>query len=182
MWRALTLSLAILVAGCSNLQLVSRYDDETDRGAAKLQRDLAGFFVGIDADPRGPDATFAANQGFYKKAAVDIAALQARAGGLYRNSLTVEQLALVRDNLAWLALLHKGCVSGALQEPQREAVRENGIDASLDCRTDHGASADLPDRGDQRLNPALVSVVRRLLDQQLGAVMALEMAKRRGEK
>ncbi|WP_310496413.1 hypothetical protein [Sandarakinorhabdus sp.] len=181
LFMPVVLAAGLVLSACSNIQLVSRYDETTDAGAAKLQRDLSSFFVGIDAAPMGDEATFAANQGFYKRAAIDVSALQARAAGLYKNAITIEQLVLVRDNLAWLALLHKGCVTAPLNAEQKEAVRQNGIDTSLDCRTDHGATADASGRGDRRLNPALLGVVHSLLDQQLGSVMALEMAKKRGQ-
>jgi hypothetical protein len=178
---ALILSLAslLLAPACMTIRLVSDHDERTEIGATELQRQLSTFFVGLQsATPE--QRRFDFNQPFYRRTVVDLNALQVRASGLSRNSLTQEQLQLVEDNLAYLALLHKGCIT-AMTPEIRTAIRENGVDTSADCRTDFGASADVPDRGASMLNPVLVGNLQTQFDQALGAVIALELAKRRGE-
>jgi hypothetical protein len=172
--------LVCTVTVCVTVRLVSDYDEQTEKGATDLQKQISTFFVRLpSATPQ--ERRFDANQSFYQQAVINLNALQVRAGGLTRNSLTQEQLQLVEDNLAYLALLHKGCISGSITPAMREAIREHGVDTSLDCRVEFGASQGIQGRGSVMLNPALVGNLQGQFDQALGAVIALEMAKRRGE-
>lgn len=173
--------LLLLLSACMSVQLVADYDETIDASATELQHKLSEFFVALQsAEPDG--RRFRANQEFYKSAAADIDALQVRAAAVRKNEITGEQLQLVEDNLAWLALLHKGCTAGQLTPEQREAIRANGVDASLHCRVSFGAVSNLDDRGDNSLNPALLTNVKGQFEQALGAIIALEVAKKRGSK
>jgi hypothetical protein len=174
--------LACLVAGCMTVQLVANYDEAIDAGATKLQHKMSEFFVGLQsAEPEG--RTFRANQAFYMSAAADLDALQVRAAAIRKNEITAEQLQLVENNLALQALMHKKCLaSPTITREQQEAIRENGVDASLSCRTAFGASSDLPNRGDQQINAASLSNLKGQFESSLGAVVALEVAKKRGAK
>jgi len=174
-------AIVLLVAGCTSVQLVSRYDEATDQAANALQRKLDAYFVALQNTP-AEQRKFRNQQKFYEGVVVDLDSLDVRAAGIYKNAPTREQLRLVRDNLAYVVLLHKGCIAGPLSDGQKQAVKDNGVDLSLDCRKDSGATSDLPDRGEQALNPALVGTTRDLFNQQLGAVIALELAKKRGEQ
>lgn len=170
-----------LLSGCTTIKLVADYDEAIDNGATELQHKLSEFFVNLQSAEPG-DLTFRANQPFYKEAAADLDALQVRAAAVRKNEITSQQLQLVEDNLAELALLHKRCTVGALTQAQRDAIRFSGVDASLHCRTEFGASSDMPNRGDQKLNPRLIGNVKGQFEQSLGAVVALEVAKKRGSK
>jgi hypothetical protein len=88
---------------------------------------------------------------------------------------------LAKENLAYLVLLHKKCVTGPLSAEQKENVKKNGIDLSMDCKVANGATADLKERGDAEINKSVVAPTQSLFNQHLGAVMALELAKKRGE-
>jgi hypothetical protein len=171
-----------LLSACAPIQLVSKYDDQTDQAATAMQKDISAFFVKMQTVVVPAEGSFAANQDFYRKQAVAIGAMQLRAGAIPKNGLTAELLQLVEDNLAYLALLHKGCISGALTDPQKAAVHEMGIDASLDCRTAYGASADAVGRGDSTLKLALTPTTQAAIDTELTSVIRLEIAKKRGEK
>ena len=174
-------ALLALFSGCTTIQLVSKYDETTDKEASVIQKKLSEFFVKQQAASNDAERFFAKSQPFYQDVSASLNALQVRAGGIYKNSLTTDQLKLAEDNLAYLALLHKACITGSLSDIQRKAVRAQGVDASLDCRVQYGASADLPGRGSQALNPALIPPVSNIFDQTFGAVIALELAKKRGE-
>jgi hypothetical protein len=174
--------LSISLAGCSHVELVSRYDSATDEGAAAMQKDLSDFFIRMETSVSPNEKNFGANQSFYRKQAVAVGALQLRAPNTPNNALTIEQLQLVEDNLAYLALLHKGCVKAALTDAQRTAVREKGIDASIECRTAYGASMEAKDQSRSVLNPVMLTVLAGQFDSSLGAIMKLEIAKKRGEE
>lgn len=181
--RRATISCAFLAlfSGCTSIQLVSKYDETTDKEASAIQKKLSEFFVRQQAASTDAERSFARSQPFYQDVSASLNALQVRAGGIYKNSLTTDQLQLAEDNLAYLALLHKACITGNLSDIQRSAVRAQGVDASLDCRVRYGASADLSNRGNQVLNAALLPPVSNIFDQTFGAVIALELAKKRGE-
>jgi len=53
--------------------------------------------------------------------------------------------------------------------------------ASLDCKKSHGATDDISNRGDKSLNPVFTNTIKLMFDQKFGAVIALELAKKRGE-
>src|SRR4030095_13291995 len=104
---------AFLVAGCMSVQLVADYDEAIDTSATGVHNKLSEYFVALQS-AEANELTFKANQGFYKSAAADIDALQVRAAAIRKNEITSEQLQLVEDNLAWLALTHKQCTTGLL--------------------------------------------------------------------
>jgi hypothetical protein len=175
--------LAVLLAlsGCAPVQLISSYDETTELAASQLQRDFAAFFVRIASATDPEQRAFKNNIDFYREAAVDFSALQVRVGAIYRNQITSGQIDLTQTNFAYLILLHKGCVTGPLTDAQRAAVEQMGPDLSMDCQTLYDASQDVKNRGDVRLSPIVASVPQKLIDQQLGAILALELAKKRGE-
>jgi len=171
---------ALGVAACTPVQFVSTYDAQTDSAAQTMQHDIATFFVKMATSAVPADTSFAANQDFYQRETVNIGAMQLRAAQIPKNELTIEQLQLIRDNLAFLALLHKHCVAGPLTDAQKAAVHQSGIDASLDCHVASGASADKPGQGAMTLDSFWVPVLSGQFDTSLGAVMRLELAKKRG--
>lgn len=174
--------MALSLGACTAIQLVSKYDEETDQQATAIQREMAEFFVkiGSSADPK--DRSFNANLDFYRKVAVDFSVLEVRANAIYKNSITLQQIDLTQTNLAYLILLNKGCVTGALSDDQKAKVAQMGPDLSTGCHVASGASVEAEDRGDTQLSPFIAHVVQRQFDQQLGAILALELAKKRGEK
>ncbi len=173
-------SVLLLLTGCASIHLVSDYDEAMDKGSAALHKKFDAYFVSLQTLST-EDRKYRNHQKFYEEALVDLNSLKVRASAIYKNELTQEQLEIIEENLAYLVLLHKGCVTAALTEDQKEKVKENGIDISLECKKEHGASDDIPDRGDEVLNRYLVPPIQAMFDQKFGAVMALELAKKRGE-
>lgn len=172
--------MMLLLVGCTSVQLVSNYDETIDTEAQQLQKKFDAYFISLQsASPE--DLKYKNQQKFYQSALVDLDAMEVRAGGIYKNNLTIEQIGLVKENLAYLVLLHKKCITKPLSDEQRKMVKMNGIDLSMDCRVENGATADVKNRGDIAINVFVVAPVKNLFNQQLGAVMALELAKKRGE-
>jgi len=174
------IGLAIAIGGCSTIQLVSNYDETIDRQAQELQKKLDGYFISMQS-AGSEDLKFKNQQKFYEGVLTDLRAMEVRAGAINKNKLTVEQLSLTKENLAYLVLLHKGCVSKPLEPDQIKKIKDNGIDLSLDCQKQYGATEDIAGRGDAAINRFIISPVQSLINQQLGAIMALELAKKRGE-
>jgi len=180
--RALAAAAVILtLSSCAPIELVSKYDEQTDNLASSMQKDVDTFFVKIDTAIFPDDMAFINYKSFYEKAAVDIQTLSNRVAAIPNNSITMQQVDAVRDNLAYLALLHKGCVTAALTADQKQKAHAKGIDASIACRVDYGAEANLPDQSKHRILPLAADVAHSLLDQSLNAIVAFEIAKKRGQ-
>jgi hypothetical protein len=177
---SMLMGMMFVISACSTVQLVSKYDETIDKQAQELQKKLDGYFISLQS-ASNEDLKYKKQQKFYEGALSDLNAMEVRAGGIYKNQLAIEQLDLAKTNLAYLVLLHKQCVTGELSDDQKEKVKKNGIDLSMDCKVDNGASVDVADRGDQTLNPFIVAPIQSLFNQHLGAIMALELAKKRGE-
>ncbi len=174
------LVILIFMSGCSSIQLVSKYDETIDKQAQQLQKKLDGYFISIQS-ATNEELKYKNQQKFYEEALSELNSMEVRSGGIYKNQQTVDQLKLAKTNLAYVVLLHKQCVTKELSDQQKENVEKNGIDLSLDCKVDNGATSDMPNRGEISLNRHIVGPVQSLFNQHFGAIMALELAKKRGE-
>lgn len=172
--------MAMVMSGCASVQLVASYDENIDKEAQQLQKKLDGYFISLQSGS-ATDLKYKSQQKFYEGVLTDLNAMGVRAGGIYNNQLTIEQIDLAKENLAFLVLLHKRCVTNQLTDEQKKKVKENGIDLSMDCKVENGATADSTDRGDIEINRFVVAPIQNMFNQQLGAVMAFELAKKRGE-
>lgn len=181
----------VFLSGCTTIELVSKYDDQTDEAATAMQKDVTAFFIEIRTALSEKERSFAESQDFYRKQAVSISSMQVRADNIPRNALTQQQLKLVEDQLAILALMHKGCLRAQpgttpaqlteLERRRNEAIAEKGMDPSIACRTEFGAYFDAPDRSSHPMDPDYLQIMENQLNSTLGAVMKLEIAKKRGE-
>lgn len=180
--HAIVLSFACVLTSCASIELVSQYDQTTDASATQLQKDIKAFFVKVETTEKASERSFAGNRAFYETALIDTKALEIRAAGIAHNTSTIDQIDLVEQNLALLALMHKGCLTGPPKAEQIEKIKAQGPDLSLDCRIDYGASTDRKGRGGSVLNVYATTQLQQTFDQTLGAVIALELAKKRGEK
>ncbi|MDO9006092.1 MAG: hypothetical protein Q7V20_21825 [Aquabacterium sp.] len=174
------LTLTLVTSGCTTIQLVSNYDETIDGQAQQVQKKFDTYFISLQA-AKGDDLKYKSQQKLYQELLADLNAMSIRASGIYKNKITIEQIDLAKENLAYLVLLHKQCITTPLTDSQKEKVRTNGIDLSLDCRVDNGATENVPDRGDIAINRFVVAPIQSLFNQHIGAVMALELAKKRGE-
>ena len=124
----------VTINACTSIQLVSDYDENIDKGTAALHKKIDSYFVSFSS--MSPDEKKYKNQQkFYESLVVDLNALKVRASAIYKNELTQDQLSLVEENIAYLLLLHKGCITGQLTASQKENVTDNGIDTSVDCES-----------------------------------------------
>lgn len=134
--------LAILVPACTGIQLVSAYDEETEKGLSSLYVDTTLFVDRMIALQGQPAGTFAANQPFYSDALARVDLLIARSRGFsVSNSCpTTGVLARMMDeHLAPEARTALGQVpEGDCQTVVLELLRG----AYRDMRTFHEAQAD----------------------------------------
>ncbi|MCK9372616.1 MAG: hypothetical protein M0P91_05420 [Sulfuricurvum sp.] len=172
--------LSLGISGCTSIQLISNYDKSIDSEAQQLQKKIDGHFISLQ-NATTEDLKYKNQQKFYEGVLADLNAIEIRANGIYKNKLTIEQINLAKENLSYLVLLHKNCVTASLSLEQIEKVKINGIDLSMDCKVENGATTDTTDRGEIAINRVLITPIQRQFNQHLGAVMALELAKKRGE-
>lgn len=173
--------IAIIVSSCVPIELVSQYDETIDKETHQLQKKLDGYFTALRSSGTADDLKYKSQQKFYEVVLVDINAIQLRSGGVNNNNLTSKQVYLLKENFAYLTLLHKKCITGPLTEEQKDKVQKNGVDLSLDCKAEYGATTDSSGRGEEMINPHLIAPIQSQFNQHLGAVIALELAKKRGE-
>jgi hypothetical protein len=172
--------LVISIGACSSIQLVSTYDEVIDAQAQRLQKKLDSHLTYLqNADD--DQLKYKSNKKFYVEALADLNAMSVRASAIYNNKLTIEQIRLVKTNLAYLVLLNKKCVSRKLTKEQVIKVDESGVDLSMDCNIEKGATQNETARGEQKLNPLTVPAIQDQFNQLFGYIMALELDKKRGE-
>jgi len=183
---AVLLGIVFIPSGCSSIQLVSDYDESVDNQSQQLQKKLDGYFVSLqNASPA--ELKYKQQQKFYEGVLTDINSLEVRAGGIYNNKITIDQIKLLKDNFSYLLLMHKKCLDDFDKLPEKEKdnlnkLREdNGPDLSLDCNAQFGAVSDIVGRGEISLSRATVAPLQRIFNQHLGTIMALELAKKRGK-
>jgi hypothetical protein len=100
------LCIAVTTLACAP-RLISDYDEVTDRSATELQKKVEGFIHQMVARAGTPNGTYTANTAFYDEARTDVSALRVRANAFDKNSLTVEQINLIQNNLDNLERLHQ---------------------------------------------------------------------------
>jgi archaellum component FlaF (FlaF/FlaG flagellin family) len=174
------LMLMVSMGACSSIQLVSTYDEVIDAQAQSLQKKLDSHLTSLQiADD--DQLKYKSNKKFYMETLTDLNAMSVRASAIYNNKLTIEQIRLVKTNLAYLVLLNKKCVNRKLTEEQINKVDENGVDLSMNCNIEKGATQNETARGEQKLNPLTVPAIQDQFNQLFGYIMALELDKKHGE-
>lgn len=175
--HVLLICFACLAFGCTPPSLIAQYDAALDEGTLSLHKKFEHFFVSLQAAPT--DARkYKHHLKFYQEAVVELNSLKLRASAVQKNSLTIEQLALVEENLALLTLLHKGCVTSKLSDDQKQAIHINGVDTSFNCLPEYGASEVMQNREDSTISLLLIKPIRNMFDQTFRSIMALELAKK----
>lgn len=112
---------AALLAGCSRVTLVSRYDPATDEGITAFHGKLEGLLSQLDEEPVSPYATVKPS---YDALRADLARLRLRNEARPKNELTVRQLEELRAAFTILEEQHRNdSLNRAMIEPTRDALR-----------------------------------------------------------
>lgn len=93
-------------AGCT-IKLIADYDENTDALVTSLQRELSTFFVDLESKLGTPAESYENFGDTYKAIRVDISALSLRVNALPKNSITQEQVDILKRNLDLFEQLHK---------------------------------------------------------------------------
>lgn len=95
------------VAGCAEIKLVSDYDEKIDKGVTELHKLTEEFLVKLESESGASEATYNNNKKFYEDAKVKASSLRVRADAIHRNSLTVEMLDKLLNNINRLESDHR---------------------------------------------------------------------------
>lgn len=102
----LTLGFAtILLWGCT-VTWMSAYDEQIDRTATALQKQMDGFLTRVEASA-GDDGLYAANATFYRDYSVDLRSLKLRAETHPKNRQSIAQYDVLAKSLEDLRSRHE---------------------------------------------------------------------------
>ncbi len=147
---------ALLVTACSDFRFISDYDQETDRSLTSIQRKTDDFIESLIRDFGAEEASFAENATFYEGMDTDLRRLEFRVTSIPDNQHTVELV----ENIRLVILGDPGSPDGQSLRDLHQMPRD-------------------PDLG---LNPTVLEVARRSINQTISAALSLELAKKRDTK
>ncbi|HME42377.1 MAG TPA: hypothetical protein VKF36_04760 [Syntrophorhabdales bacterium] len=91
------LVLVMSMTGCGSIRLIAPYDQKIDDGVTDLQKATAEFFTGIERQGGSTPTDYQNHTRFYDYCKVSLSGLIVRAGALSANSLTLQQLEILRQ-------------------------------------------------------------------------------------
>ncbi|MBN2486153.1 MAG: hypothetical protein JXB34_09285 [Bacteroidales bacterium] len=97
----------LFLTSCSNIRLVSDYDDITDKKVTELQDKFARHFVKLERAIGTSEADYSHFIEFYDAAKSELRTLRVRANAIDKNTIVTEQLDLLEKNVSDLEELHK---------------------------------------------------------------------------
>ena len=126
MFRGLKTHFVLMViclfslSGCATVNLISDYDEATDKAVTSVQRKFETFFVELESQIGTDAAAYENHTSFYKEIEVDISAIQLRVDALPKNSITSKQVKLLSGHIDDLKDIHKeGIFAVEVIEPIR---------------------------------------------------------------
>ncbi len=115
----LSLSCLLILCAC-NIQLISHYDETTDKAVTVLQKKMEAHLLSLEAKAGLPECMYAFFQPTYQDLKVDASAIAVRAAAIPKNEITAEQALLLGKNIETLEQLHQlACVSKEQIAPLR---------------------------------------------------------------
>ena len=118
--RFLSVALAFVLSACS-ISLISNYDEQIDRAATVLQKQMDAHLTRLEAGS-GADATFESNKRFYQDYLVDLRSVELRASTHPENQQSLGQYRLMIRNLEDVRSTHE--TEGTLSLAYIDTVRE----------------------------------------------------------
>lgn len=101
------LPVSLAATGCVSVRLIADYDQKIDDGVTALQKKTEAFLIGLERTCQTPEGAYGKHVSFYDEAKVEISALQVRADAIALNTLTSEQLTLLKNSFAEMEEQHK---------------------------------------------------------------------------
>lgn len=110
-------------SGCTSVRLVADYDKRLDDEITALQKKTEVFLNTLERTAGTPEGSYEKHHLFYDTARADVSVLIVRADSLSMNSLTTQQLELLRGSLAALEEQHSKGLTRPMIEPVRQALQ-----------------------------------------------------------
>lgn len=98
---------AIAVFSCRSVQLISDYDEVTDKAVTALQEKVSRFFVEVNENLGTDKANYTHYQSFYREVKINLTTLQIRANAMEKNELVQQQLRALKQLMSDLESMHK---------------------------------------------------------------------------
>lgn len=112
--------VAFALAGCSTIELVSQYDDVTDKAVTALQKKTETHLEMLTREQTKPKCDHSNYVSFYSEARVDLSGLVVRAAAIPSNANSEERLSLMVNSIDAFEKLHKlACLIPDQIEPLR---------------------------------------------------------------
>jgi hypothetical protein len=115
---AVTFVLAMSILGCSPIQLIAPYDQKIDDSVTQLQQMTAEFLTKIERQGSSNPEDYKNHAKFYDDAKVALSGILVRATAVTNNTLTVQQLEILRQQFQKLEEEHQkiGIQQAAISE------------------------------------------------------------------
>jgi hypothetical protein len=152
---ALIFAVCFLVSACTSVQLISAYDEPTDKALTALQQSTDDFITKLIANAPSKENAFEKHKKFYEDTDKQLRGLEFRVASIPKNSHTVKLVANIRASI----LGDGKCSEGG------NSLRD------LHC---------LPANAERGPSRVALEISRRNINQAIGAALALELAKKQG--
>lgn len=86
---AIFVAAGMALSGCA-IQLISKYDEATDKAVTALQKKIEAHLVALEAVQGLPECKYEKHKQFYEEARVDISAITVRAAAIPKNEITTQ--------------------------------------------------------------------------------------------
>lgn len=101
------LFLCLLLLLSCKVQLISKYDEITDRSINNLQEKVTKILLRLDNEAGTPEAAYSNYQSSYEDVKVDLNTVKIRAAAIDKNTIVQNQLILLDRNIQTLDSLHR---------------------------------------------------------------------------
>ncbi len=108
-------------SGCA-VTLVSKYDEQTENFATEFRNNVDTFLTYLERNSGKDEAKYENNTKFYDETMVVIRGMLTRANQIPKNSITIDQVKLLEQNVKDLKKLHeKGLISAGSIDSMRSS-------------------------------------------------------------
>lgn len=147
--------VAINLSACTSVQLISYYDEPTDKALTALQQSTDDFIAKLIENAQSEKNAFQKHENFYKEVDKQLRRLEFRVSSIPKNSKTKKLVKNIRD-----AILGEG-----------KCTKDGASLRDLHC---------LPENTTKGPSKLALEISRRNVNQTIGAALALELAKKQG--
>jgi hypothetical protein len=121
-----TIFLAALCLNSCAVNLISTYDETTDKNITALQKKTEEHLVNLESTTGLPECKYKNHKKFYDDAKVALSAISVRAAAIPNNEITTQQTKLLSDSIVIMEKLHKtACLSSEQITAVRNPINSN---------------------------------------------------------